>query len=85
MNRNCARSGFNGFGSSNVPALWGLRAAVQLANHIGLERIERRHRQLADYILQEMVQRGAESWTSPDPAALRDCGCQRSATSDHRD
>jgi selenocysteine lyase/cysteine desulfurase len=23
---------------------------------------------MADYILKEMVQRGAESWTSPDPA-----------------
>jgi isopenicillin-N epimerase len=23
---------------------------------------------MADYILQEMVKRGAESWTSPDPA-----------------
>src|SRR5712692_1009100 len=61
---------FQRIGSSNVPALWGMRAAVQLANHIGLERIERRHRKMADYILGEMVQRGAESWTSPD-AALR--------------
>jgi len=26
-----------------------------------------RHRQMADYLLKEMVQRGAESWTSPDP------------------
>ncbi len=61
---------FQRIGSSNVPALWGLRAAVQLANEIGMERIEKRHRQMADYILKEMVQRGAESWTSPD-AALR--------------
>jgi selenocysteine lyase/cysteine desulfurase len=59
---------FQRIGSSNVPALWGLRAAVQLANQIGMERIERRHRQMADYILKEMVKRGAESWTSPDPA-----------------
>ena len=59
---------FQRIGSSNVPALWGLRAAVQLANQIGLDRIERRHRQMADYILKEMVQRRAESWTSPDPA-----------------
>jgi isopenicillin-N epimerase len=63
---------FQRIGSSNVPALWGLRAAVQLANEIGMERIEKRHRQSADYILKEMVKRGAESWTSPDPA-LR-CG-----------
>lgn len=63
---------FQRIGSSNVPALWGLRASIKLANDIGLERIERRHRQLADYVLAEMMKRGAESWTSPDPA-LR-CG-----------
>ena len=63
---------FQRIGSSNVPALWGLRAALQLANQIGMDRIEKRHRQSADYILKEMVKRGAESWTSPD-AALR-CG-----------
>jgi selenocysteine lyase/cysteine desulfurase len=59
---------FQRIGSSNVPALWGLRASIELANQIGLERIEKRHRQLADYILAEMQKRGAESWTSPDPA-----------------
>jgi selenocysteine lyase/cysteine desulfurase len=59
---------FQRIGSSNLPALWGLRAALKLANDIGLDRIERRHRQLADYILDEMKKRGAESWTSPDPA-----------------
>src|SRR5579871_2423883 len=63
---------FQRIGSSNVPALWGLRASIKLANDIGMERIERRHRHLADYILDEMKKRGAESWTSPDPA-LR-CG-----------
>ncbi len=63
---------FEMFGSSNVPNLWGLRAAINLCNHIGLDRIERRHRAMADYIHAEMVKRGAESWTSPDPA-LR-CG-----------
>jgi isopenicillin-N epimerase len=57
-------------GSSNVPSLWGMRAAVKLANDIGLERIERRHSKMADYILGEMTKRRAESWTSPD-AALR--------------
>lgn len=57
---------FQQFGTSNVPCLWGLRAAMQFANQIGVERIERRHRQLADYVLGEMVKRGAESWTSPD-------------------
>jgi selenocysteine lyase/cysteine desulfurase len=39
-----------------------------MANSIGMERIERRHRMMADYILKEMVKRGAESWTSPEPA-----------------
>lgn len=63
---------FQRFGSSNVPALWGLRASIKMANDIGMDRIEKRHRKTADYILAEMVKRGAESWTSPD-AALR-CG-----------
>ena len=59
---------FQRIGSSNVPTLCGLRAAIELANQIGMERIEKRHRQNANYILKEMIQRGAESWTSPDPA-----------------
>jgi selenocysteine lyase/cysteine desulfurase len=59
---------FQRIGSSNVPALWGLRAAIEFANQIGMDRIERRHRLMADYILKEMQRRGAESWTSPDPA-----------------
>ena len=63
---------FQRIGSSNVPALYGLRAAIKLANDIGIERIERRHRAMADYVLSEMLKRGAESWTSPD-APLR-CG-----------
>jgi selenocysteine lyase/cysteine desulfurase len=61
---------FQRIGSSNVPALWGLRASIKLANDIGMERIEKRHRKMADYLLGEMVKRGAELWTSPD-AALR--------------
>jgi isopenicillin-N epimerase len=63
---------FQRIGSSNVPALWGLRASIKLANDISMERIEKRHRQTAEYMLKEMVKRGSESWTSPD-AALR-CG-----------
>jgi isopenicillin-N epimerase len=59
---------FQRIGSSNVPALWGLRASLQLANDIGIDRIEKRHRALADYLLAEMLKRGAVSWTSPDPA-----------------
>ncbi len=61
---------FQRIGSSNVPALAGLRAAIQLANNIGIDRIERRHRQLGDYILAAMIKRGAQSWTSPD-ASMR--------------
>jgi len=59
---------FQRIGSSNVPALWGLRASIQLANDIGMDRIERRHRQLCDYILAAIIKRGAQSWTSPDPS-----------------
>jgi isopenicillin-N epimerase len=58
---------FQQIGSSNVPMLHGLRAAIRFANQIGMERIERRHRHTANYISKEMEQRGAESWTSPDP------------------
>lgn len=59
---------FQRIGSSNVPSLWGLRAAIDLANRIGMDRIERRHRAMADLMLAGMKARGAESWTSPDPA-----------------
>src|SRR6266853_495204 len=61
---------FQRIGSSNVPALWGLRASIHLANDVGMDRIERRHRQLCDYILAAMVKHGAVSWTSPD-ASMR--------------
>ena len=63
---------FQRIGSSNVPALCGLRAAIDFTNQIGMERIEKRHRRNADYILGEMKKRRAASWTSPD-ASLR-CG-----------
>ena len=59
---------FQRIGSSNVPSLMGLRASIAMANEIGMERIEKRHRELGNYMLAEMVKRGAESWTSPDPA-----------------
>jgi selenocysteine lyase/cysteine desulfurase len=59
---------FQRIGSSNVPTLCGLRAAIEFANQIGMERIEKRHRQNANYIVSEMIKRGAVSWTSPDPA-----------------
>lgn len=55
-------------GSSCIPTLMGLNAAVDLANNIGMDRIEARNRMLCDYIHAEMMKRGAEDWTSPDPA-----------------
>jgi selenocysteine lyase/cysteine desulfurase len=58
---------FQRIGSSNVPTLCGLRAAIEFADQIGMERIEKRHRQNANYILSEMIKRGTVSWTSPDP------------------
>ncbi|HLY64357.1 MAG TPA: aminotransferase class V-fold PLP-dependent enzyme, partial [Chloroflexota bacterium] len=57
---------FQRIGSSNVPSLYGLRAAIELANQIGMERIEARQRELCDYMLAGMVKHGAQSWTSPD-------------------
>ncbi|HVH87845.1 MAG TPA: aminotransferase class V-fold PLP-dependent enzyme, partial [Terriglobales bacterium] len=59
---------FQRIGSSNVPMLAGLRASMEFANNIGIDRIEKRHRQLADRMLAEMVKRGAQSWTSTDPS-----------------
>ncbi len=59
---------FQRIGSSNVPSLMGFRASIEMANQIGMERIEKRHRELANYMLAQMTQRDAESWTSPDPA-----------------
>src|SRR5438270_652392 len=59
---------FMHIGSSNVPLLWGMRAAIKFANDIGMDRIEKRHRQMAGRLHAEMVKRGAVSWTSPDPA-----------------
>jgi isopenicillin-N epimerase len=63
---------FQHIGSSNVPLLAGLKAAIEFAAWIGLDRIEKRHRELANLIHAEMLRRGAESWSSLDPA-LR-CG-----------
>ncbi|MDP9268176.1 MAG: aminotransferase class V-fold PLP-dependent enzyme [Acidobacteriota bacterium] len=59
---------FQRIGTSNVPSLHGFRAAIQFARLLGIERIEKRHRRMADYLLGEMINRGAQSWTSPDPA-----------------
>jgi selenocysteine lyase/cysteine desulfurase len=59
---------FQRIGSSNVPALWGLRAAIALAESIGLDRIEKRHRAMGDYMLDQMQRRRAQFWTSSDPA-----------------
>ena len=59
---------FQRIGSSNVPALCGLKASIEFANQIGMDRIEKRHRKMADYLLQEMMEIRAHSWTSPDPA-----------------
>ena len=57
---------FQRIGSSNVPTLAGLKASIEMANSIGMDRIEARQRQLANYMLAEMTKRGATSWTSPD-------------------
>ena len=64
---------FQRIGSSNVPALWGLRAAIKLANDIGMDRIERRHRHLCDYILGAMVKSGGSflDLGRPHPYAAR--------------
>ena len=58
---------FQQYGTSNIPVVAGMAAAIDMAEKIGMERIEQRGRALADYLHGEMVKRGAGSWTSPDP------------------
>lgn len=62
---------FMEIGSSAIPTLMGLNAAVAMAEEIGIDRIEARERMLADYIHAEMMKRGATSLTSADPALRR--------------
>src|SRR5258707_867150 len=45
-------------GRTDLAAVCGMRASVQLANQIGMERIERRHPPMADYTLKQMAQPG---------------------------
>lgn len=59
---------FQHIGSSNVPILAGMLASIQLAQTIGMDRIEKRHRELNNYICDAMQKRGAQLWTSTNPA-----------------
>lgn len=59
---------FQQVGSSNVPSLWGYRAAIDFANRIGMDKIEKRHRSMQDYLHGEMIKRGAQALTSTNPA-----------------
>ncbi len=63
---------FQRIGSSNVPALAGLRAAIEFANQIGMDRIEKRHQMMGEYAMAQMMKRDAVLWTAYD-ANLR-CG-----------
>jgi selenocysteine lyase/cysteine desulfurase len=58
---------FQHIGSSNLPALAGLKASLDFCNQIGLDRIEKRNRALNNYVYAEMQKRGAELWTSTNP------------------
>src|SRR6185312_16852865 len=59
---------FQQIGTSNVPALWGLRAAIEFANQIGMDKIEARHLAQNQYILDQMEKRGATNVTGIDPS-----------------
>lgn len=59
---------FQQYGSANLPLVAGMIEAIRITQSIGLNAIEQRGRDLADYLLREMMARGAESWTSPNPA-----------------
>jgi isopenicillin-N epimerase len=58
---------FQHFGSSNVPSLAGLKASIDFCKQVGMDRIEKRHRALNQYIYTEMQNRGEELWTSTHP------------------
>src|SRR6266576_3428489 len=74
---------FQRIGSSNLPALWGMRAAVHLANQIGMERIEKRHRQMADYSERNGEARGGVLDVAGFGAAVRDCIGERGADTNY--
>jgi selenocysteine lyase/cysteine desulfurase len=59
---------FQQIGSSNVPSLWGYCAAIDFSNRIGMDCIEKRHRSMMDYLHGELIKRGAQDWTSTNPA-----------------
>lgn len=59
---------FQQYGSANIPLIVGLMESIKFAEGIGMDRIYRRNQQMADYLLAEMMKRGAQSWTSPDPS-----------------
>ena len=59
---------FQHIGSSNVPTLAGMKASLDFCNQIGLDRIEKRHRALNQYMYDEMQKRGAQLWTSTNPS-----------------
>ncbi|HVZ17238.1 MAG TPA: aminotransferase class V-fold PLP-dependent enzyme, partial [Terriglobales bacterium] len=58
---------FQRIGSSNVPLLAGLKASIEFANTIGMDHIEKRHRELNQYAFDQMQQRGFQLWTSANP------------------
>lgn len=63
---------FQQIGTSNVPNLWGLRASIDFANRIGMDKIEARHRAQNQWLLEQMESRGGRNLTGLDPS-LR-CG-----------
>ncbi|MGH9518282.1 MAG: aminotransferase class V-fold PLP-dependent enzyme, partial [Terriglobales bacterium] len=63
---------FQQIGTSNVPNLWGLRASIDFANRIGMDKIEARHRAQNQWLLEQMESRGGRNVTGLDPS-LR-CG-----------
>jgi selenocysteine lyase/cysteine desulfurase len=66
-NRTLRAQRFQQYGSANIPLVAGFIESIAMTERIGLKAIEQRGRELADYLLKEMLARGAESWTSPNP------------------
>lgn len=69
-----ARLGF--FGTANLSVLTGLKAAIEFANTLGMDRIEGRIRMLNAYLRARLAAvPGAELWSASDPALVAGIAC----------
>lgn len=69
-----ARLGY--FGTANLSVLVGLKAAIEFANTLGIERIERRIHALNTYLRSRLAAMpGLEMWSASDPTLVAGIAC----------